>query len=71
MNSGKQTLRELESRRKALNEQLMNSGTLDEANKIERELWAVRAAIRIRRSNSVKGEANLPKSEISHSAAAP
>lgn len=46
MNSGKQTLRELESRRKALNERLMNSKNLEEANNIERELWAVRAAIR-------------------------
>src|SRR5579864_2397277 len=46
MNSSKQTLRELESRRRALNERLMNSKTLADANNIERELWAVRAAIR-------------------------
>jgi hypothetical protein len=45
MNSGMQTLRELESRRKALNERLMNSQNIQEANNIERELWAIRAAI--------------------------
>lgn len=52
MNSGKQTLRELESRRKALNERLMNSKNLEEANNIERELWALRAAIRQMKSLS-------------------
>lgn len=46
MTSGEQIIRDLEDRRKALNERLMNSKTIDEANNIERELWALRAAIR-------------------------
>ena len=38
-------LQELERRRIALNQQLMNVQTLAEANDIERELWALRAEI--------------------------
>jgi hypothetical protein len=45
MNSVEQIIRELEDKRKILNERLMNSATVAEANKIERELWALRASI--------------------------
>lgn len=44
-----EAISELESRRKTLNEELMNSKTTREANRIERELWALRAAIRYRK----------------------
>lgn len=46
MGSSEQVIRELELKRKALNERLMNAKDLAEANSIERELWALRAAIR-------------------------
>ena len=46
MNSSPDIIRELEFKRKALNERLMNSKNVAEANGIERELWALRAAIR-------------------------
>src|SRR5207248_3416935 len=50
MNSVDKILGELESKRKAMNERLMNARTIVEANKIERELWAERAAMRNYRS---------------------
>ena len=46
MTSVEKAIRELEERRKVLNERLMTSQTLADANSIERELWALRAAIR-------------------------
>lgn len=46
MNSSEDTIRELELKRRALNERLMNAKDLAEANSIERELWALRTAIR-------------------------
>ena len=46
MNSSEETIQELELKRRALNERLMNTRDLAEANSIERELWALRAAIR-------------------------
>ncbi len=46
MNSSEDTIRELEIKRRALNEHLMNAKDLTEANSIERELWALRTAIR-------------------------
>jgi hypothetical protein len=46
MNSSADMIRELELKRKALNQRLMNSKDVAEANGIERELWALRAAIR-------------------------
>jgi hypothetical protein len=57
MGSSEQIIRELEFKRKALNERLMNAKDLTEANTIERELWALRAAIRhhnaaVRRASS-------------------
>jgi hypothetical protein len=45
-----QRAEELERRRIALNQQLMNIQTLAEANEIERELWALRAALSYYRS---------------------
>ena len=42
---GEQRVEELERRRIVLNQQLMSVQTLAEANEIERELWALRAAI--------------------------
>ncbi|HEV2697188.1 MAG TPA: hypothetical protein VGU90_04280 [Terriglobales bacterium] len=53
--SSEQVISELENRRKLLNDKLMNAKTVREANEIERELWALRAAIRYRK--------RLPKSE--------
>jgi hypothetical protein len=50
MNAADQIIEDLEHKRKVMNERLMNSRTVAEANKIERELWAVRAAIRHYRS---------------------
>jgi hypothetical protein len=52
--ASEEALRELEIRRRALNERLMNSRDLSEANSIERELWAVRAAIRHHKGILVK-----------------
>jgi hypothetical protein len=46
VNSGEQIIVELEEKRKNLNEKLMNSITLAQANAIERELWALRTKIR-------------------------
>jgi len=64
MNPVDKILGELESKRKAMNERLMNSRTIMEANKIERELWAVRAAIRHYRSmGNGKSGSQLERSE--------
>ena len=46
MNSSPDIIRELEFKRRALNERLMDAKDVAEANRIERELWALRAAIR-------------------------
>ncbi len=46
MNPSQDIIRELEFKRRALNERLMNAKDVAEANGIERELWALRAAIR-------------------------
>ncbi len=46
MSSSEDITRELEFKRRALNERLMNAKDVAEANAIERELWAVRARIR-------------------------
>jgi hypothetical protein len=50
MNPSPDIIRELELKRKALNERLMNAKDIAEANAIERELWALRAAIRYHKS---------------------
>ncbi len=55
MNSSPDIIRELEIKRKALNERLMNAEDVAEANGIERELWAVRAAIRYHKSKMARG----------------
>jgi len=54
MNSYPDIIRELEFKRKALNERLMNSKNVAEANGIERELWALRAAIRYHKGKVAK-----------------
>src|SRR6185437_16750600 len=54
MNSSPDTIRELEFRRRALNERLMNAKDVVEANGIERELWAVRAQIRYHKAKIAK-----------------
>lgn len=59
MNSNEQTIRQLERRRKALNWQLMNSSTAEEANNIERELWALRTEIRYHKSMVKNEKLNL------------
>lgn len=46
MNSSERIILKLESQRRALNESLMNTKNLVEANSIEGEIRAVRAAIR-------------------------
>jgi hypothetical protein len=46
MNSSTEIMRKLEDKRASLNDRLMNARDRKEANSIERELWAVRAAIR-------------------------
>lgn len=51
MNSSQDIIRELEIKRKAMNDRLMNAKNVAEANGIERELWALRAAIRYHRGN--------------------
>ncbi len=55
MNSSEETIRELELKRQALNERLMNAKDLAEANSIERELWALRAAIRYHKNRFSRG----------------
>lgn len=50
MTSSPDIIRELEFKRKALNERLMNANDVAEANVIERELWALRTAIRYHKS---------------------
>jgi hypothetical protein len=41
----------------------MNAQTLQEANQIERELWAIRAAIRYRKRFPKSGMVQSPNSE--------
>ncbi|HET8825420.1 MAG TPA: hypothetical protein VFM77_09840 [Terriglobales bacterium] len=60
MNSSDDIIRELEFKRRALNERLMNAKDVAEANSIERELWAVRARIRYHKTRAAKGV--LPRS---------
>jgi hypothetical protein len=55
MNSSQDIIRELEFKRRALNERLMNAKDVAEANSIERELWALRAAIRYHKNMLAKG----------------
>ncbi len=50
MVSREQDIQELERKRAALNQQLMNAQTLAEANRIERELQALRIAISYHRA---------------------
>lgn len=63
MSAADQVIKDLESRRRALNERLMNSKSTQEANGIERELWAVRAAIRYYKSADA-GKNSLRKSGL-------
>ena len=63
MKSSQLTLRELETKRKNLNERLMNSRTLADANNIERELWAIRAAIRLYKNALASERGSLSKAE--------
>jgi hypothetical protein len=56
MNSSEDIIRELEFRRRALNERLMNAKDVAEANGIERELWAVRARIRYHKAKMARGD---------------
>lgn len=60
MNSSEDTIRELEFKRRALNERLMNAKDVAEANGIERELWALRVRIRYHKSRIAK--ARMPGS---------
>jgi len=64
MNSSEQMISELESRRKALNERLMNSKDTRDANNIERELWALRTAIRLYRSQNVNKGSGVRNPEL-------
>lgn len=54
MNSSPEIIRELEFKRRAMNERLMNTKDVAEANGIERELWALRAAIRYHKGKIAK-----------------
>ena len=65
MNSSQDIIRELEFKRRALNERLMNAKDVPEANCIERELWALRAAIRYHKNMPAKG--SRPKLSSNHS----
>jgi hypothetical protein len=56
MNSSQDIIRELEIKRRALNERLMNAKDVAEGNSIERELWAIRARIRYHKSIEAKEE---------------
>ena len=60
MNSSEDIIRELEFKRRALNERLMNAKDVAEANGIERELWAVRARIRYHKTKMARG--TMPRS---------
>ena len=60
MISREQRIQELEQKRAALNQQLMNAQTQAEANCIERELWAVRAALSYH-SSQASIKSRLPK----------
>lgn len=55
MDSSQDMIRELEIKRRALNERLMNAKDVAEANGIERELWAIRARMRYHKSMVTKG----------------
>jgi hypothetical protein len=61
--SSQKAISELENKRKLLNERFMNAQTLQEANEIERELWAIRAAIRYRGRSPKSGTVQSPNSE--------
>ena len=67
MNSSEVIIRELEIRRKALNERLMNSKDLAEGNRIERELWAIRTAIRHHKARLTARDVT-PSSELPRTA---
>jgi len=64
MNSREQVISELESRRKALSERLMNSKDTRDANNIERELWALRTAIWLYRRQNAKEGNGLTNREL-------
>jgi hypothetical protein len=61
--SSEEAISELENKRKLLNDRLMNAQTLQEANQIERELWAIRAAIRYPKRFPKSGMVQSPNSE--------
>jgi hypothetical protein len=67
MTSEKETIEYLENQPRALNERLMNSKTVADANNTERELWALREAIRhqkraLNQSAAKKTETSLSSS---------
>jgi hypothetical protein len=61
--TSEKAISELENKRKLLNERLMDAQTLQEANEIERELWAIRAAIRYRKRFPKGGIVQSPNPE--------
>lgn len=69
MNSSQDIIRELEIKRRALNERFMNAKDVVEANTIERELWAIRARIRYHKIRVAKGA--TPRSPESPASSAP
>jgi membrane-bound lytic murein transglycosylase MltF len=56
MISREKLLKQLEEKRATLNQKLMKTRSLREANRIERELWALRAAIAYHTSHQAKPE---------------
>lgn len=66
MNSSPDIIRELEIKRKAMNERLMNAKDVAEANGIERELWALRAAIRYHRGSIARETRALGPRSVTH-----
>jgi hypothetical protein len=61
MISGYKMIQQLEEKRLALNRQLMDASTQAEVNRIERELWALRAAIAYQKA--AKSESKPARSE--------
>ena len=60
--SRKDVIQQLEKKRTMLNQNLMKTRSLSQANRIERELWALRAAIAYHQSQKTESESGaLPK----------
>ena len=57
-------IQQLEKKRTALNQELMKTKSIREANRVERELWALRAAISYHKSRQAKPESRAASAHV-------